>query len=47
MPNFRPLAPLVWEENAVTDSKENGKNVLTMIHNKNFNFSLALLRRGN
>jgi len=24
MPNFKPLAPLVWEENEVTDGRKDG-----------------------
>jgi len=41
MANFRPLAPIVWEETEVTDSRKDGQNVLTKIQIEIFNSSQA------
>jgi len=43
MPNFRPLAPLVSEENEVTDIRKEGQNVFTAIYNGISNSSIALI----
>jgi len=45
MPNFRPQAPLVWEENEVRDSRKYGQNVLTVIHNEISNSGGIILCR--
>jgi len=45
MLNFRSLAPLVWEENEMTDSRKDKQNVLAAILNEISNFSLASLGR--
>jgi len=34
IPIFRPLAPLMWEENELTDSRKDRQNVLATIHNE-------------
>jgi len=46
MPNFSPLASLVWEEEVVTDVRKDGQtSVLATGHNISSNSSLALLVR--
>jgi len=46
MSNFRPLAPLEWEENEFTDSRKDGQSVLTTIRNEISNLRYHFLEPG-
>jgi len=46
MPNIKPLASMVLEENEVTNGRKEGRTaILAVIHNGIFNYSLASFGR--